>query len=49
MQAISLEDQTGQTYLSTADFLRVGIPGSIATYCLIVSVGYALMKYANGW
>lgn len=49
MNAIALEDQTGQNYLTTGDFLLVGVPSSIAAYCLVVTVGYGLMKYAIGW
>lgn len=49
MNAIALEDQTGQPYLTTLDFLKVGVPSSIATYSLIVTVGYLLMQYVIGW
>ncbi len=48
MNAIALEDQTGAPYLTTADFLRVGVPSSVATYALVVTVGYGIM-HAIGW
>lgn len=49
MNAIALEDQTGKPYLSTLDFLRVGVPCSVATYLLVVSVGYVIMHFFIGW
>lgn len=49
MNAIALEDQTGTNYLTTADFLRVGVPASVVAYCLVVSLGYGLMRFVNGW
>jgi phosphate transporter len=49
MNAISLEDKTGVNYLTTKDFLLVGVPSSVATWGIIVSVGYVLMRYGNGW
>ena len=49
MTAISLEDATGRTYVKTWDFLKVGILSSILTYIVLVTVGYALMVYVNGW
>ncbi|CAL5222730.1 g5137 [Coccomyxa viridis] len=49
MNAIALEDQTGKPYLTTLDFLRVGVPCSVATYFLVVSVGYVIMRFFIGW
>jgi di/tricarboxylate transporter len=49
MNAIALEDQTGQPYLKTLDFLKVGVPSSVAAYGLIVSVGYLIMRFVIGW
>ena len=49
MTAIALEDATGRTYLTTWDFLKVGVPGSLLAYTVVVSVGYLLMVYVNGW
>lgn len=43
MNAVSLEDPTGVNYVNTADFLRVGILGSVMAYGIIISVGYLLM------
>lgn len=43
MNAVALEDPTGQNYVNTIDFLKVGVPGSIMAYGVIVSLGYVLM------
>ncbi|KAF5832470.1 Sodium/sulfate symporter [Dunaliella salina] len=44
MNAVALEDGTGQTFVGTIDFLKVGIPSSIAVYFVIISVGHVLMQ-----
>lgn len=44
MNAVALEDPTGAAYVDTSDFLKVGVPGSVLVYGVIVSVGYALMR-----
>lgn len=44
MNAVALEDPTGVNYVDTVDFLKVGVPGSVMVYWLIVSVGYVLMR-----
>ena len=49
MNAIALEDQTGAPYLTTSDFLKVGVPSSVITYALVVTVGYGIMHYFIGW
>ena len=49
MNAIALEDQTGAPYLTTSDFLRVGVPSSVITYGLVVTVGYGIMHFCIGW
>lgn len=49
MNAIALEDQTGTNYLTTGDFLRVGVPASVVAYSLVVTLGYGLMRFVNGW
>eukprot|EP00884_Botryococcus_braunii_P009002 jgi/Botrbrau1/18102/Bobra.0687s0004.1 len=49
MNAISVVDKTGREYLRTYDFLRVGVPCSILTYGVIVSLGYSCMTFINGW
>jgi phosphate transporter len=49
MTAVSLEDATGRTYVNTWDFIKVGVPSSILTYAVVVSLGYVLMVYVNGW
>ncbi|KAF2005123.1 SPX-domain-containing protein [Amniculicola lignicola CBS 123094] len=44
MTAIMMEDsRTGQRYLSVKHFLTRGIPASLITFCIIVTVGYGLM------
>ena len=49
MNAIALEDQTGKPYLTTSDFLKVGVPSSVITYGLVVTVGYVIMHFGIGW
>ena len=49
MNAVSLEDSRGLNYVSTIDFLKVGLLGSIMAYILIVTLGYVIMEYAIGW
>lgn len=44
MNAVALEDPTGVNYVDTIDFLKVGVPGSVMVYWIIVSVGYVLMR-----
>ncbi|KAG1681509.1 hypothetical protein FOA52_014015 [Chlamydomonas sp. UWO 241] len=45
MNAVALEDEsTGLTYVQTIDFLKVGVPGSLMAYGVVVSLGYLLMK-----
>jgi hypothetical protein len=43
MNAVSLEDATGQNYIATVDFLKVGVLGSVMAYGIIISIGYVLM------
>ncbi|KAH9874927.1 hypothetical protein J1614_004415 [Plenodomus biglobosus] len=44
MTAIMMEDQrTGQRYLEVKHFLTRGVPASIITFVVIVTVGYGLM------
>lgn len=44
MNAVALEDPTGVNYVDTVDFLKVGVPGSVLTYGIIVTAGYGLMR-----
>ncbi|KAG0164894.1 low-affinity phosphate transporter [Apophysomyces sp. BC1034] len=44
MSAIMLESPTGKPYLSTKDFLVVGIPTSIVCTILIFTLGYGIMS-----
>jgi hypothetical protein len=43
MNAVALEDATGETYVSTPDFLKVGLASSAVAWTVIVSVGYVIM------
>jgi phosphate transporter len=45
MHAINVEDpNTGIRYLTTKDFIKVGVPSSIISMIVIVTVGYGLME-----
>ncbi|KAF9110637.1 low-affinity phosphate transporter [Mortierella sp. AM989] len=48
MNAIMMEDEVGQRYLNTVDFLKVGVPSSVLAFAAISTVGYALMNVL-GW
>ncbi|KAI8600460.1 Sodium:sulfate symporter transmembrane region-domain-containing protein [Dissophora ornata] len=48
MNAIMMEDEEGRRYLSTKDFLKVGIPSSVAACVAVLTLGYALMS-TLGW
>jgi phosphate transporter len=43
MTAISIDDAVGQPWLTTRDFLVVGVPCSIFAYAIICTLGYFLM------
>nr|ADI46909.1 PTC1m [Volvox carteri f. nagariensis] len=43
MNAVSLEDSTGNPIVSMRDFLCVGVPSSLLAYFIIVTIGYCLM------
>ncbi|GLC41066.1 hypothetical protein PLESTB_000947200 [Pleodorina starrii] len=43
MNAVSLEDSTGNAIVNTQDFLYVGVPCSVIAYGIIVTLGYSLM------
>lgn len=46
--AIMMEDQrTGQRYLEVKHFLTRGIPATILSFVVIVTVGYGLMLAAG--
>lgn len=48
MTAIMLEDpQTGHRYLRVQHFLSRGIPASIITFLVVITVGYALLRIAH--
>lgn len=43
-----LEDpQTGHRYLRVQHFLSRGIPASLITFLVVISVGYGLLLIAN--
>ncbi|CAO3655271.1 unnamed protein product [Mucor hiemalis] len=43
MSAVMMEDQTGKPYLSSKDFLIVGVPVSVIVTLLIFTLGYGIM------
>lgn len=43
INAVSIEDATGRPYLKTRDFLKVGVPMSVAVLVITVTVGYGIM------
>lgn len=48
MTAIMMEDsQTGQRYLQVKHFITRGVPASIITFFVVISVGYGLMLAAG--
>ncbi|KAI5820590.1 SPX domain-containing protein [Pyronema omphalodes] len=48
MTAIMMEDQqTGERYLSVKHFITRGVPSSLLTFGVVVTVGYGLMKVAG--
>ncbi|KAF2096713.1 SPX-domain-containing protein [Rhizodiscina lignyota] len=48
MTAIMMEDsQTGQRYLSVKHFITRGVPASILTFMVVITLGYGLMRAAG--
>lgn len=41
------DSQTGQRYLRVKDFITRGVPASVLTYCVVISIGYGLMRLAG--
>ena len=41
------DSQTGQRYLTVSDFIKRGVPASILTFAVVVTVGYGLMIAAG--
>jgi phosphate transporter len=41
------DSQTGQRYLQVKHFLTRGIPASIITFLVVITVGYGLMLLAS--
>ncbi|KAI0454248.1 SPX-domain-containing protein [Xylaria acuta] len=44
MTAIMKEDATGERYLSVKHFISRGIPSSILSLCVVVTIGYGAMR-----
>ncbi|KAI9286110.1 SPX domain-containing protein [Umbelopsis sp. AD052] len=44
MNAISMVDEMGREYLTTADFLRNGVPSSLLVLLVVTTIGYLLMS-----
>ncbi len=46
--AIMMEDdQTGQRYLQVKHFISRGIPASVITFLVVVTVGFGLLRVAG--
>lgn len=45
MNAIALDDGTGSTYVTTKDFLKVGLLSSVFAFGVINTLGYVIMLY----
>ena len=46
--AIMLEDsQTGQRYLNVRHFISRGVPSSLVTFVVVMTLGYGLMLLAH--
>ncbi|KAI9598907.1 SPX domain-containing protein [Syncephalis fuscata] len=43
MNAAMLEDATGQPYLKSIDFLRCGVPATITTFLVVLTLGSGIM------
>jgi hypothetical protein len=43
MNAISLDDPTGEPWLEVMDFIKVGLLSSVFAWCAILAVGYNIM------
>lgn len=43
-----MEDpQTGQRYLQVKHFITRGVPASVLTFLVVITVGYGLMRVAG--
>ncbi|OBT53998.1 hypothetical protein VE04_05451 [Pseudogymnoascus sp. 24MN13] len=48
MTAIMMEDsQTGQRYLQVKHFISRGVPSSVLTLLVVITVGYGAMLISN--
>ncbi|KAJ3327405.1 low-affinity phosphate transporter [Blyttiomyces sp. JEL0837] len=47
MNAISLEDPTGEQWLGVQDFIKVGLASSVVAWGAILGVGYPMMAWLN--
>eukprot|EP00744_Colponema_vietnamica_P002545 GILI01003974.1.p1 GENE.GILI01003974.1~~GILI01003974.1.p1 ORF type:complete len:712 (-),score=239.90 GILI01003974.1:196-2331(-) len=48
VNAVSILDETGVSYLRTKDFIKAGLPLTIMVSCIVLTVGYG-MSNALGW
>lgn len=44
MTAVSQVDAVGRRYVTARDFLKVGVPASVAATMVVGTVGYAIMR-----
>ena len=48
LAAIMMEDsQTGQRYLQVKHFIFRGVPASIITFAVVITLGYGLLRVAG--
>jgi phosphate transporter len=40
------DSQTGQRYLQVRHFISIGVPASIITFIVVITLGYGLMLLA---
>ena len=46
MTAVSVEDNLGNRFLKTSDFLKIALPASILSWLVVISLGYVLILQA---
>jgi hypothetical protein len=46
MTAVSVEDNLGNRFVTTKDFLKYAVPASIFSWLLIVTLAYKLIVFA---
>jgi phosphate transporter len=45
MTAIALEDATGKPYVALIDFIKVGLPASLISWVVVMTLGYSIMSW----